>query len=405
MSRYTAVTAARPRGDARRDRRRARSTSCSTRRSPRACGSGARSTCRRACPSRRSTRTCATSRARNVSRRGRDHVPRRRDVRPLRPGGRSTCCMSRSEFLTPYTPYQPEISPGRPAGDVRVPDGDLRADRRCRSPTPRSTRARARVAAAGYLAQARQRPPQVRRLARRAPAQPRDAAHARRAATAPRSSRSPLRDGVTDPDALGGGDRRRHGAVFFQQPNFLGAVEDVAALAGRRQGLAGASSSAPYDPLPLGDPRAARRVRRRRRRRRGPDARQPARLRRPVVRLLRRDRGLPAADARPHRRRDDRRRRPPRLRADAADARAAHPPREGDVEHLHRRRRSTRSAGVVYLAWLGREGIVELGELLLQRTAYARETLAALDGVELLHEQPVVREFALRLDAPVDVRA
>ena len=59
-------------------------------------------------------------------------------------------------------------------------------------------------------------------------------------------------------------------------------------------------------------------------------------------------------------------------------------------------------AGVVYLSWLGRRGLVELGELLLQRTAYAREPLAALDGVELLHEQPVVREFAVRLDAPVD---
>ena len=39
---------------------------------------------------------------------------------------------------------------------------------------------------------------------------------------------------------------------------------------------------------------------------------------------------------------------------------------------------------------------------MLQRTAYARRTLAAVDGVELLHEQPVVREFAVRLDAPVD---
>ena len=45
--------------------------------------------------------------------------------------------------------------------------------------------------------------------------------------------------------------------------------------------------------------------------------------------------------------------------------------------------------------------MVELGELLAQRTAYARERLAALDGVELLHEAPVVREFAVRLDAPV----
>ncbi|HWX44278.1 MAG TPA: glycine dehydrogenase [Solirubrobacteraceae bacterium] len=58
-------------------------------------------------------------------------------------------------------------------------------------------------------------------------------------------------------------------------------------------------------------------------------------------------------------------------------------------------------AGVVYLSWLGRRGIVELGELLLARTHYARETLAALEGVEAAHSQPVVREFALRLDADV----
>ncbi len=58
-------------------------------------------------------------------------------------------------------------------------------------------------------------------------------------------------------------------------------------------------------------------------------------------------------------------------------------------------------AGVVYLSWLGRRGIVELGELLLARTHYAREQLAAIEGVEKLHEQPVVREFALRIDGDV----
>jgi glycine dehydrogenase subunit 1 len=57
--------------------------------------------------------------------------------------------------------------------------------------------------------------------------------------------------------------------------------------------------------------------------------------------------------------------------------------------------------GVVYLTWLGRRGIVELGELLLARTHYAREALTALEGVEKLHSQPVVREFAVRLDADV----
>ena len=58
-------------------------------------------------------------------------------------------------------------------------------------------------------------------------------------------------------------------------------------------------------------------------------------------------------------------------------------------------------AAIVYLSWLGRRGIVEIGELMLQRTAYARKTLAAVEGVELIHEQPVIREFAVRLDADV----
>jgi glycine dehydrogenase subunit 1 len=55
-------------------------------------------------------------------------------------------------------------------------------------------------------------------------------------------------------------------------------------------------------------------------------------------------------------------------------------------------------AGVVYLAWLGKQGLVDLGELLLQRTHYARERLTAVDGVRALHDQPVVREFAVALD-------
>jgi glycine dehydrogenase subunit 1 len=56
---------------------------------------------------------------------------------------------------------------------------------------------------------------------------------------------------------------------------------------------------------------------------------------------------------------------------------------------------------MLHLAWLGKRGFVELGELLVRRTAYARERLSALEGVEALHEAPVVREFALRLDAQV----
>src|SRR4029453_15870177 len=57
-------------------------------------------------------------------------------------------------------------------------------------------------------------------------------------------------------------------------------------------------------------------------------------------------------------------------------------------------------AGVVYLSWLGKRGLVELGELLLRRTHYARETL----GLEAINPGPVVREFAVRVpDLPAAI--
>ena len=56
---------------------------------------------------------------------------------------------------------------------------------------------------------------------------------------------------------------------------------------------------------------------------------------------------------------------------------------------------------MVYLSWLGRRGLVELAELMLRRTHYAREAL----GLEAINPGPVVREFAVRvpdLDAFVE---
>ncbi|MDQ4048731.1 MAG: glycine dehydrogenase, partial [Actinomycetota bacterium] len=50
-------------------------------------------------------------------------------------------------------------------------------------------------------------------------------------------------------------------------------------------------------------------------------------------------------------------------------------------------------AGVIYLSWLGKRGLVELGELMARRTHYAREALP----LEPINSGPVVREFAVRV--------
>ena len=127
-------------------------------------------------------------------------------------------------------------------------------------------------------------------------------------------------------------------AIVIQQPNFFGVLEDVDALtdwahangmlviALGESDLARASSSrrasgarrAPTSPAATASRSACRCPRAVRTRASSP-----------------RKHGIRAPDAGPHRRPHGRRRRQAGLRAHAAGARAAHPPRQGDVEHLH----------------------------------------------------------------------
>jgi glycine dehydrogenase subunit 1 len=187
--------------------------------------------------------------------------------------------------------------------------------------------------------------------------------------------------------------------VVLQQPSFLGAVEDLEPLIAAAK-EAGALAVVACDPLPLAI------------------LRPPGELGADVVvgegqslgnRL---DYGGPsfgffaATEA-------YLRRMPGRIAGETTDAdgrrgfvltlqtREQHIRREKATSNICTAQALNALGGVVYLSWLGKQGIVELGELLLQRTHYARETLAALDGVAKLHDQPVVREFAVKLDADV----
>jgi glycine dehydrogenase subunit 1 len=60
-------------------------------------------------------------------------------------------------------------------------------------------------------------------------------------------------------------------------------------------------------------------------------------------------------------------------------------------------------AAMVQLAWLGTQGLRELALRCARGTKYTRDSLLALPGVRPLVPAPVVREFAVGLPLPVDV--
>ena len=129
-------------------------------------------------------------------------------------------------------------------------------------------------------------------------------------------------------------DPARVFGAIFQYPGTYGDLHDfaapIAALHGGRRARLRRGRPAGADP-----PEAAGRDGRRHRGRLDPALRRAARLRRPACRLHGGPGRAQALDARAHRRGLGRLPRQPGLPAVAADPRAAHPPREGDLERLH----------------------------------------------------------------------
>ncbi|MBV9536377.1 MAG: aminomethyl-transferring glycine dehydrogenase subunit GcvPA [Solirubrobacterales bacterium] len=300
----------------------------------------------------------------------------------------------RSEFLTPYTPYQPEVSQGTlqamfeyqtaiceltglPVANASVYEGP------------------SAVAAAGYVARLEN---SRRRFVVSRGVHP----HAREALATLAHAwdmemvEVALQGGVTSAPELDSSTS----ALVVQQPNFLGAVEDLEALTESAR-EAGALTICSCDPVALGILKPPGEC--------GVDMAvgegQPLGGRLDFggpsfgffassETLLRRLPGRIAGETHDH---DGR-----RGFVLTLQTREQHIRRERATSNICTAQALNALGGVIYLSWLGRRGITELAELLVRRTAYAQERLQEVDGVSLAHAQPVVREFAISLDAPVE---
>jgi glycine dehydrogenase subunit 1 len=298
--------------------------------------------------------------------------------------------LSRSEFLTPYTPYQPEISQGglQVMFEFQTAISELTG-----LPVSNASlyEGPSSVASAGYMA--------VLENARDRFVISRGVHPHSRAALATYSEgfgadivEVPLtEEGATDVKALAAAVDEDTSAVFLQQPNFLGTVEDIAPLAEAAK-RTGAMLVCAVDPLTLGILK--------------PPGEHGVDIAVGEGQTLgnRLDFGGPsfgffAAQERYIRKM------PGRIAGETKDmdgrrgfvltlqTREQHIRREKATHNICTAQALNALAGVVYLSWLGRRGVVELGELMARRTHYAREAL----GFEGINPGPVVREFAVRV--------
>jgi len=305
----------------------------------------------------------------------------------------------RSEFLTPYTPYQPEVSQG---GLQVMFEFQTMMSELTGLPVSNASmyEGPSSLASAAYLALGAAKGRRPRLVVSRG-------VHPHARATLATYAAGwdaeivevGLEGGLTDADELAGAVDERTAAVFVQSPNFLGAVEDLEALAAAAHEH-GALCVASVDAIMLGVLRPPGDC--------GVDI--AVGEGQPLGGRL--DFGGPSfgffCATEEHLRRM-----PGRIAGETRDVdgrrgfvlalqtREQHIRREKATHNICTAQALNALGAVIYLSWLGKHGLVELGELIVRRTAYARERLLALDGVELLHDAPVAREFALRLDAPV----
>lgn len=305
--------------------------------------------------------------------------------------------ISRSEFLTPYTPYQPEVSQGGlqvmfefqtamseitglPVANAGLYEGPSAA-------ASAAYLAMGQTGRGGLVASRGLHPHSRETLATHA------------VGFGATVTEVGLEGGLTDGDELEAAVTEETAAVFLQNPNFLGAVEDIAAL-GEAVKAKGALLIVQVDPMTLGILRPPGDC--------GVDI--AFGEGQPLGNRL--DFGGPSFGFFCAKE-DYIRKMPGRIAGETTDldgrrgfvltlqTREQHIRREKATSNICTAQALNALAGMIHLAWLGKDGFVELGELMARRTAYARKVIGGLDGYELLNDAPVVREFAVRSDRPV----
>src|SRR4051794_22042441 len=307
--------------------------------------------------------------------------------------------VQRSEFLTPYTPYQPEISQGglQVMFEYQTAISELTG-----LPVSNASlyEGPSSVAAAGYLALLENRAKRRFVISRGVHPHSRETLETCSAGYGAEVVETPLDErGATDLEALAAAIDEGTGAVFLQQPNFLGTVEDLQPLVDAAKEK-GALVVVQVDPMTLGILRPPGDY--------GVDI--AVGEGQPLGNRL--DYGGPSFGFFAAQERFIRKM-PGRIAGETVDAdgrrgfvltlqtREQHIRREKATSNICTSQALNALMGVVYLSWLGKRGVVEVGELMLRRTAYAREKL----GLEQLNPGPVVREFAVRvpdLDAAIE---
>jgi glycine dehydrogenase subunit 1 len=301
--------------------------------------------------------------------------------------------LQRGEFLTAYTPYQPEMSQGvlqaifeyqtaiceltgMDVSNASGYDGTTVAADACYIAKHAAGKTKVVVTEATN--------PQVRQVVK---------------TYAPgfglQVVEVPHHGGTTDPDEL---RQAAEGAaaVIFQQPNVFGCLEpapELAAAANDAEALAVAH----VDPLSLGVLEA------------------PARYGCAIALGEGQAAGNFPAYGGPHygflaARRDFIRRMPGRIVGETVDAagergyvltlqtREQHIRREKATSNITTNQTLLALGGLVYLAWLGPQGLRELGETCLSLAAYAKQQLRERAGLELLFpEEATFKEFAVRV--------